>query len=263
MEATLVTCRQDCQGASLDFTARVRTRDFIQDGARQVQRGLFASFPRSVGYTHAILNPPYRKIRQDSAHRRQLRAVGIETSNLYTGFLALATLLLAPEGELIAIVPRSWCNGPYYRPFRQLFLDHMSLRQVHVFASRREAFRDDAVLQENIILYAIKTRRIAPVRLTASSDATLSDLMERTCQPDQIVQPNDPNLFIYLAPDLQAQHVLDRIGALPHTLSSLGLEVSTGPVVHFRVRKQLRLRLHADRVIEWFGMMIGARSRRP
>ena len=248
LKATLATCRQDCRWAGLDFTARVRARDFIRDGALQVQRDLFAPSPGTAGYTHAILNPPYRKIRQDSTHRRQLREAGIETGNLYTGFLALATLLLVPEGELVAIVPRSWCNGPYYRRFRQMFLAHMSLRQVHVFNSRREAFRDDDVLQENIILYAVRTREATSVRLTASRDSTLDDVTERTCCPDQIVHPTDPNLFVHLAPDLQAQHVLDRIVALPHTLASLGLEVSTGPVVHFRVRDHLRFCLEEDTV---------------
>ena len=47
-----------------------------------------------------------------------LRRVGIETVNLYSAFVALALALLAPGGQLVAIIPRSFCNGPYYRPFR-------------------------------------------------------------------------------------------------------------------------------------------------
>jgi len=35
-----------------------------------------------------------------------------ETSNLYTAFLAIAIKLLEPGGELVAITPRSFCNGP-------------------------------------------------------------------------------------------------------------------------------------------------------
>ena len=248
LEATLATCEQDCRWAGVDFASHLRTRDFIGDGARQVRRDLYGASEDVLDYTHAILNPPYRKIRQDSAHRRQLSDAGIETGNLYTGFLALAAQLLAPDGELVAIVPRSWCNGPYYRPFRQLFLSHMMLRRVHVFASRRQTFRDDDVLQENIILHAVRSRQPARVRLTASRDSSLDDITERICRPDQIVHPQDPNLFVHLAPDLQAQHVLDRIAALPATLTSLGLEVSTGPVVHFRLRGHLRPRMEEGAV---------------
>jgi adenine-specific DNA-methyltransferase len=55
-----------------------------------------------------------------------------ETSNLYTGFVALIHRLLAPGGELVAITPRSSCNGPYFQPFREGFLQQMSLRRLPV-----------------------------------------------------------------------------------------------------------------------------------
>ncbi|RPD94619.1 SAM-dependent methyltransferase, partial [Candidatus Pantoea deserta] len=48
------------------------------------------------GYTHAILNPPYKKINSISAHRLALRSVGIETVNLYSAFVALAVGEAAP-----------------------------------------------------------------------------------------------------------------------------------------------------------------------
>jgi len=88
-----------------------------------------------------------------------LRRLGIETGNLYSGFLAAALALLAPGGELVAITPRSFCNGPYFRPFREALLRSAQLRRLHIFESREQAFSDDEVLQENIILYAVKTGR--------------------------------------------------------------------------------------------------------
>ena len=48
---------------------------------------LFGTHPPA--FDAAIANPPYRKISIDSAQRRALRLVGVETSNLYTGFIAL------------------------------------------------------------------------------------------------------------------------------------------------------------------------------
>src|SRR6266404_3328549 len=63
-------------------------------------------------FNAAILNPRYRKTNSDSHKRRLLREAGIETSNLYTGFLALANNLLCEDGKLVAICPRSFCNGP-------------------------------------------------------------------------------------------------------------------------------------------------------
>jgi hypothetical protein len=93
-----------------------------------------------------------------------LRLAGIETVNLYSAFVALALTLMQPGGQLVAIIPRSFCNGPYYRPFRAFLLRHAALRHIHLFASRTKAFKDDDVLQENVIIpesgafVAVKTR---------------------------------------------------------------------------------------------------------
>jgi adenine-specific DNA-methyltransferase len=73
---------------------------------------------RGDRYTHCIMNPPYGKIAVDSGARGYFRAIGLETVNLYSGFVALALDLLEDGGELVAIIPRSFCNGPYYQPFR-------------------------------------------------------------------------------------------------------------------------------------------------
>src|SRR5205085_6772368 len=133
-------------------------------------------------FNAAILNPPYRKINSDSHTRRLLREAGIETSNLYTGFLALAAKLLCEGGEMAAICPRSFCNGPYFKPFREQFLDAMSLRQLHVFESRSAAFQHDDVLQENIIVHAAKSPdKPTSVIISASSGERGGRVSERTC----------------------------------------------------------------------------------
>ena len=117
---------------------------------------------RRHGFTHAIMNPPYRKINTDSEARLLLRRAGLETSNLYTGFLWLAARLLEPEGQMVAITPRSFCNGPYFLPFRERFFGLMALERLHVFDKRDALFAGDDVLQENLIMYA---RRSATSRM--------------------------------------------------------------------------------------------------
>ena len=120
--------------------------DFIEEAVNRIQ------FGNSTGYSHAILNPPYKKINSASRHRLLLRQAGIETVNLYSAFVALTLAMMAPGGQIVAIIPRSFCNGPYYRPFRNFLLERAAIRQVHLFKSRDKAFKDDSVLQENIIL---------------------------------------------------------------------------------------------------------------
>jgi len=66
----------------------VHGEDFI---AAAVQNIALAKGRR---YTHAILNPPYKKLNSDSVHRALLRKVGIETVNLYTAFVAVGSFTL-------------------------------------------------------------------------------------------------------------------------------------------------------------------------
>ena len=129
-------------------------------------------------YSHAILNPPYRKIRSDSGYRTALRTIGIETVNMYSAFVALAVSLLdATHGQLVAIIPRSFCNGPYYRPFREYVLSRAQLSHVHLFNSRDMAFKDDDVLQENVIVKLRSGYDQAGVTVTTSNDDSFGDLV--------------------------------------------------------------------------------------
>ncbi|HET7061005.1 MAG TPA: methyltransferase, partial [Nitrosospira sp.] len=82
-----------------EANASIHRSDFIEDAINNIQFGLGTRF------SHAILNPPYKKISSSSRHRGLLSQIGIETVNLYTAFLALAILLMETKGEIVAIVP--------------------------------------------------------------------------------------------------------------------------------------------------------------
>jgi adenine-specific DNA-methyltransferase len=89
------------------------------------------------------------------------------------GFFALAILQMAKGGEIVIIIPRSFCNGPYYRPFRDMMLAKCSVDVIHVFDSRSHAFKDDEVLQENIILKLTVGGKQGKVLLSFSHDSGL------------------------------------------------------------------------------------------
>lgn len=152
---TLGQCEKACEAAGIEFQSNLVRRDFVDDGIRMLRQQMFEPARR---FDCVILNPPYKKINSDSETRLMLREIGVETSNLYTGFLSIVIMLLAERGELVAITPRSFCNGPYFKPFRKLLLETLTLRRVHVFESRQVAFKEDEVLQENIIFHGVKER---------------------------------------------------------------------------------------------------------
>jgi adenine-specific DNA-methyltransferase len=247
LKDTLQLCAAVCDQSGVEFTCEVIAEDFITHAVDQLANPLFITEPPQ--YTCAILNPPYRKIQTDSLERRQLRRIGVETSNLYTGFLALAIHLLAPDGEIVAITPRSFCNGPYFRPFRELLHRTIALRQFHVFDSREEAFRDDTVLQENIILSGVKSAARPPTITITSSSGLDDDMIAVHEVPySKVVHPDDPELFLHLVSDELGVQVAARAAAFSATLGDLGVTVSTGRVVDFRAGPFLRAQPADDTV---------------
>lgn len=240
LNSTLEECAYAGKAAGIQVAGCVTEVDFIQWGVEKIYASGGLLKEERPPFTHCIMNPPYRKIRNDSNYRMWLRQIGIETGNLYSAFLALAIKLLFPDGELVAIVPRSFCNGPYFKPFRELLLDHMAIRQLHVFDSRNEAFKDDKVLQENIILHAVKGRQQGEVVVTSSSGPDFEGMTRRVVAFDKVVRPSDSDRFIHIAVSGLDQMVVDRISVFSHSLADIGVEVCTGPVVDFRLRSDIR-----------------------
>ena len=238
LRQTMNLCQQLCAQVGIQFDIEIKPVDFIHSAVSALGAPLFEESGR---FDLAILNPPYRKINSDSDIRQVLRSAGIETSNLYTGFVSLVARMLAAGGELVAITPRSFCNGPYFRPFREDFLSRMVFKRLHVFESRNAVFCDDDVLQENIIFRAVRsTEPSKAVALSMSHGPNEEAASVRHVKPEELVHPGDSERFIHFVPDEANQHVAERMAALSGTLSDLGLSVSTGRVVDFRARRFLR-----------------------
>lgn len=238
LKETLSKCRSTCERVGVTFSSSIKTEDFVDAASAMLRpRLLEGQFQR---FNCAILNPPYKKIHSQSAYRQRLHEAGIETGNLYTAFLALASGVLEPDGQLVAITPRSFCNGPYYKAFRKLFDAQMAFQHIHLFESRDKAFAGDDVLQENIIFHAVKNRKRQDVTITSSPGAGKAILVRRTVAYERVINSDDPHLFIHITTSDLDQNVADRIEYFPCTLADLGLDVSTGRVVDFRAKSFLR-----------------------
>ena len=217
---------------ALGLPFKIHNEDFIEDAVKNILNSAGTRF------THAIINPPYKKINSNSAHRKLLRTVGIETVNLYTAFLALTILLMKDDGQIVAIIPRSFCNGTYYKPFREFIMKHCAIAHIHLFESRVSAFKDDAVLQENINNKLIKGGSVAKVEVSSSEDNHFTNFKQFEFEPNDILSCNDPERFIRIpTSDLHLEFGESKL--FEHTLGDLGLQVSTGPVVDFRSRQYL------------------------
>ncbi|HEV2454219.1 MAG TPA: Eco57I restriction-modification methylase domain-containing protein [Verrucomicrobiae bacterium] len=234
-------CQRISVKAGIQFSFTIHESDFIQEMSACLGDSLFGRRPPL--FDAAIVNPPYRKISTGSAERRHLRHVGVETSNLYAGFIAIIQRLLAPGGQLVAITPRSFCNGPYFRAFREDLLANLEVHRLHVFESREAAFRDDSVLQENIIFHAVKGHKQPGTLVVSSSSGKHGDsVVEAKIPFAEVVHKNDSEKFIHIpsaSGHAGAKKVMDGLRA---SLAMLGITVSTGRVVDFRLKEALRMK---------------------
>jgi adenine-specific DNA-methyltransferase len=240
LEETISLCAMTCERAGIVFRGQIYQEDFISSTVEMLRPSLFSS-RQLPPINCVVLNPPYLKIHSQSRVRELLRQLGVETSNLYTAFMAASIRLLQSGGEFVAITPRSFCNGPYFRPFRQEFLETMALRRLHVFDSRQQAFRDDQVLQENVIVYAVK-ESVQPrtVAITASEGPEDEASTWRDVAFESVVDPDDPQAFIRVIADELEGRIAERMRHFTSSLADLGMTVSTGRVVDFRASEHLR-----------------------
>lgn len=239
LEQRLIECCIALEKKGIKANYCLREKSFIE-AAVEVNLPLFTD--SNTDFTHVILNPPYKKISSQSVEKKILSSLGVETVNLYSAFVWLAMLQLSEDGEMVAITPRSFCNGTYFRPFRKSFLKEMRLRKIHVFKSRSVAFADDDVLQENIIFYAAKTKQNPDfIEVTNHSGNALDEFSEMRGVPYiEVIDINDSEQFIHIITNSLEDALRVQMDKLPCSLGDLGLDVSTGPVVDFRLKAALR-----------------------
>jgi adenine-specific DNA-methyltransferase len=215
-------------------------KDFIKTATYEICAG------SNRLYSHVIMNPPYKKIISTSDYRYCLRDIGVETVNLYSAFLAVAARLLTQGGVVVAIIPRSFCNGLYFLPFRKFILSQTELLHIHTFHSRKDAFKEESVLQENVII-ALRNGKKQPgaVCVSSSGGKNFDDYSEKIVRFDDIVKPDDKQL--YIAIPAITNKMKDNYN-FSTTYKELGIEISTGPIVDFRMKEKLVTHISNDSI---------------
>lgn len=239
LQSNIENIENDVAFNTFSLKPKIIKEDFILSASEIISNnyGLWAE--KKEKYTHCIMNPPYKKIACSSIHRKYLSNIGIETVNLYSGFVALSLELLNENGYLVAIIPRSFCNGTYYKPFRDYILKRSSIKQIHLFESRTNAFKDDKVLQENIIILLEKSGKQGDVIISTSTDDRFTDLTSKEFDFNSIVNSTDNNLFIHI-PTIKNNISYQNSNYISSTLDEIGIQVSTGPIVDYRLKKYLK-----------------------
>ena len=222
---------------------RIEATDFVMAHAEALRLlgGLIPYDSGDQGFDIVISNPPYFKIGKADPRAVAASSVVHGQPNIYALFMAVSAALLRDGGDFIFITPRSFTSGLYFRQFRATFFDMIRPMHVHVFGSRREAFSRDEVLQENVILAGTRRDRWhrddPKAVLVVSSSRGVVDIgkADRRAAPMRAALASEtPDRVLRLPASDEDGRVLALVDSWPSTLHSLGLDISTGPVVPFR-----------------------------
>ncbi len=220
------------------------------------QPSLFGSNePKRRIFTHIISNPPYFKLNvEDKRVKTVYRKLNGHT-NIYSLFMALSAKLLTPQGKASFIVPRSFCSGVYFSEFRRDLLKDVTPSALHVFQSRNDVFKGDAVLQENVIfsfekLSQPKSHRYWTGNINISSsndDGNLdSGVISRKVSFEHFLNDYDGLLLFRVPTGILDEQVLDAVDKWDGSLEKYDFQVSTGRVVPFRAKELLREKVKID-----------------
>jgi Type I restriction-modification system methyltransferase subunit len=200
-------------------------------------------------YDLAICNPPYYKLRKDSEESLAVDYLKLSPPNIYSLFMFFAAKMLSKEGQMVFIVPRSFCSGLYYKKIRKWLVKNLHFDRIHLFESRKDIFDDNEVLQENIIFKAIKKY---PSELGTTVSYSLNKDFEdyRTIESlySDIVFSKNGDSYIRIPTSERDLEIIRMVDEWEDNLNDLDIEISTGPVVDFRTKENLNIDIDKESV---------------
>lgn len=247
----LAVATAQAQQAGIAVQVTLYPKDFILAQTAERQLSLFdpgeqAGNALMQPYDRIIANPPYFKLNRDDPRVDAAWGQVAGHTNAYTLFMGVSIKQLAAGGYACFIVPRSFCSGAYFTQFRREFVTQAVPTAIHLFEARDTTFKADEVLQENIIFtfqkQQTKENLWAPIQISAthSHRALSNGLIHTSIAPREFLKRREDALFFRLPVTELDQAITAIMDQWPCSLSKLGLQVSTGPVVAFRAKHLLQ-----------------------
>ncbi len=258
LDQTLETLRIFLEASGVLLNYEVINEDFITQNSNVLNSNasLFDCIDSSGLFDIVISNPPYFKIPKADPRAAIAETIVHGQPNIYAIFMGISAALLAEKGQLIFIVPRSFASGEYFRVFRASLFATMRPDLIHLFSSRRDAFKRDRVLQENMIIKATKLcdwqKNNGSTRIKIFSSTGAHDLKSRTVldvKLDEVLEINSKNFYVKIPVDACDCQVVRQVEGWPGSLRQYGFRVSTGPIVPFRMPPESLLKSEIDS--EW------------
>lgn len=219
---------------NIKFTYTINESDFIIDNSEAFNSNSLFGTENVKQFDYIISNPPYFKISKADKRASIAKELVYGQPNIYSIFMGLSAKLLKSKGELIFIIPRSFAAGNYFKAFRQAFFNEVSISDIHIFESRDKMFKNDNVLQENIILRATKTKNVS-IRVTVSEcDKGLQNPTEYFYPTEELIDLKSKDKVLFIPSNQNESDTIKIFKKWNNTLNDFNIQISTGPVVAFR-----------------------------
>jgi adenine-specific DNA-methyltransferase len=141
---------------NIELNYDLRERDFIMDNETVFNSGSENDRQANELFDYIISNPPFFKLSKEDKRTQIAGPVIFGQPNIYSVFIFISAHLLKEDGELLFLIPRSFCSGNYFRQFREKLLHHLKLKHIHLFGSERKIFEKSSVLSESVIVSGIR-----------------------------------------------------------------------------------------------------------
>lgn len=231
----------------IQFQYIIHVYDFILSNATALYDDIFHNNDSFLEtFDIVISNPPFFKLSKDDERSKAAKIIINGQPNIYSIFMGISAKLLNENGELIFITPRSFASGDYFRVFRDIFFNTVQLRHLHLFHSRKDPFNKDNVLQELLILKAVKEKNMdenKEDKVFISSSKNINDLSrseKKTFIKTKLLNLSSKEKILHLPTNKKEENILNLILNWNHKLIDYDIQISTGPVVSFRASKYLK-----------------------
>jgi adenine-specific DNA-methyltransferase len=224
----------------IEFNYVLYVDDFILDNSKYIQEHLYTQNINREFFDIIISNPPYFKLSKDDLRTKAAQIVISGQPNIYSIFMAIAAKLLSDNGELIFITPRSFASGNYFKAFREFFFQAVEIENIHLFVSRKDTFDRDSVLQETVIMKGTKAnQQNTAKKILVSSSHGIKDIESpsvKSYKPEDLIDFKTKEKMLHLPTNDAEEEVVNLFRSWSGSLNKYNIQISTGPVVSFRVR---------------------------
>jgi adenine-specific DNA-methyltransferase len=226
----------------IQFNLILHSTDFVLENAPVLKENRLQSLfeeTKSVDKNFDIIisNPPYFKLSKDDKRVIASQELVSGQPNIYSFFMGIASKLLSENGELIFITPRSFASGNYFRAFRELFFNTVQIEKIHLFNSRKDTFNRDSVLQETVVIKAIREEIDPNKKVLVSSSAGIKDIFEPSIKyfnAEELIDLKSKEKILHLPTSDKEESILSLVSSWENVLTDFNIKISTGPVVSFR-----------------------------